>query len=127
MGKLTMQVVVLVVMLVLVDMVMLLHMQMGLVVLMCVLLEMLVGVVVRMLVVVHVQHVLVSVVPPMAILQNENQDGIFPSQCKTCICSNPSTSCCFSLKSSQVSSLSFCLFVRKALHVSKLLSFPATS
>lgn len=44
---------------------------MGLVVFMRVLLQMLVGVVVRVLVVVHVQHVLVPVVPPMAVLQKK--------------------------------------------------------
>ena len=42
---------------------------MCLVVFMRMLLQMLVGVVVRVLVVVHVQHVLVPVMPPVAVLQ----------------------------------------------------------
>ena len=78
MSKLTMQVIVLVVMLVLVDMVVLLHVKVGLVVLMGMLLQVFVGVVVRVLVVVHVQHVLVPVVPPMAVLENESHDKKFP-------------------------------------------------
>ena len=119
-----MQVIMFVVMLVLMDMVVLLHVKVGLVMLMGVLLQVFVGVVVRVLVVVHVQHVLVPVVPPMAVLKNESHDRMFPFL-KTCISCNPSVSFCFSLNFSQVSSLSFCLFVRRALHVSALLGFAA--